>query len=63
MIRVKVNQGRRKTPLKQGRPIWQREGIMVRAVDLWETLIDFQGSMTSTPPTWVNLRNISRHPY
>ena len=44
--------------------VWQPEGIMVVTIDLWETRMDPQGPMwASTPPTWVNLRNISRHPY
>ena len=45
------DQGRRKTLLKQGRPICQREGIMVGIVDLWETDMDPLSPMTSTPPT------------
>ena len=43
--------GPEETPFKQGRPFWQREGIMVGAVDLWETDMDPQGPITSTPPT------------
>ena len=32
-------------PFKQGRPVWQPEGIMVVTIDLWETRMDPQGPM------------------
>ena len=33
------------TSIKQGRPVWQPEGIMVVTIDIWETRMDPQGPM------------------
>ena len=47
--------------MKQGRPFWQREGIMVGAVDLWETDMDPQGPMTFEPTTIHSEGQSSNH--
>ena len=50
-VRVKLSEADVIIPFKQGGPIWQPEGIIVRTVDLWETRMDTQGPMSPASPT------------